>query len=319
MQLTPEEERLWQIFHPFAAAQQSAVLSNNTRFVHYTRAEVAKNILKEREVWMRKSIGMNDFMEVQYGMACLKAAYQSGAADKFKITLDELFKGLRPEIEKLFDDWTKHILLDTYFTCISEHLPAEDITGRLSMWRAYGGTNGVALVMKNGPFTTPSHALKAYASPVAYLSMEKFAIEFARIGNGMAASVDFLKQQGREEIKNRVFNMLRFAAVCTKHPGFAEEREWRVVYSPILAKSEHLIHDIQVIQGAPQPIYKIPLKDIPEEGLNGIEIPALLDRIIIGPSKYPLAIWEAFRDLLAERGVENPHTKVFVSDIPLRQ
>src|SRR5258708_21783069 len=124
-------------------------------------------------------------------MGCLKGGYESGAADKFKIPLDELFKGLRPEIEKLFDDWTKHILLDTYFTCISEHLPAEDITGRLSMWRAYGGTNGVALVMKNGTFTTPSQPLKAYTRPVAYPSIEKFSIKITRNGQGQACSLYF--------------------------------------------------------------------------------------------------------------------------------
>jgi hypothetical protein len=73
-----------------------------------------------------------------------------------------------------------------------------------------------------------------------------------------------------------------------------------------------------IIQGTPQPIYKVPLEDIPEENLRGIEIPAFLERLIIGPTRDPLAVWEAFRDVLVECGVTNPDQKVIVSDVPLR-
>jgi len=95
--------------------------------------------------------------------------------------------------------------------------------------------------------------------------------------------------------------------------------EWRVVYSPSLEESEYLKKEIIVFRGVPQPIYKIPLKDLPEEGLIGIEIPSLLDRIIIGPTEYSQVMYEAFCDLLLEAGVENPSDKVSISNIPLRR
>jgi hypothetical protein len=110
-----------------------------------------------------------------------------------------------------------------------------------------------------------------------------------------------------------------YGAVCTKHPGFAEEVEWRVIHFPWWENSAHLIKETEVIQGVPRPVYKIPLVDIPEEGLFGLTIPALFDRIIIGPTRDPLAMREAFMDLLVKADVEQPHNKVFVSDIPLRQ
>jgi hypothetical protein len=93
---------------------------------------------------------MNDFMEVQYGLQCLYRAYHSEAGKRFQAVLDRLFDGLRTEIEKLFDYWTWRLRTDTYFTCVSEHKgEGEDTLGRLSMWRAYGGTTGVALVMNS--------------------------------------------------------------------------------------------------------------------------------------------------------------------------
>lgn len=55
----------WQISRvlmPHAMARYEAVKSTNTRFVHYTRADVAVSILADKQVWMRKTSCMNDFM-----------------------------------------------------------------------------------------------------------------------------------------------------------------------------------------------------------------------------------------------------------------
>jgi hypothetical protein len=319
MQFTPEQERLFKIFYPYAYKRHSAVLAGNIRFVHYTSAEAAINILRSKEVWMRKSSCMNDFSEVQHGLNCLIKTYNSEAGEVFKRTLNNIFDGLVANIEELFNGWIPHFQINTYFVCLSEHNDLEDSFGRLSMWRAYSETTGVALVMNSLPFLTPSQVLKAYVSPVAYLSDQEFEKEFAQITENIVNEGAFLKQQDRQLIINYVFNAFKFAALCTKHPGFAEEKEWRVVYSPSLEESDHLKKEIQVVGGVPQPIYKIPLKDIPEEGLIGIEIPALLDRIIIGPTQYPLVMYEAFCDLLLEAGVKDPSKMVFISDIPLRR
>jgi hypothetical protein len=96
-------------------------------------------------------------------------------------------------------------------------------------------------------------------------------------------------------------------------------QEWRVIYSPTVEQSPYLTKEIRVVKGVPQPIYKIPLKDIPEIGLTAAAIPTLLNRVIIGPTQYPLALHEAFVDLLTEAGVQDPAAKVCVSDIPLRR
>ncbi len=318
----PEQERFLRILHPYALEQHSRAVSHRTRFVHYTSADTAMSILRSKELWMRKSSCMNDFLEVQYGRNRLYTAYgKSNAGAKFKSTLNRLFDGITTDIEKLFDSWTPHFQTNTYLACLSEHDDREDTFGRLSMWRAYSETAGVALVLNNTAFLTPTPpngGLRADTSPVAYLDDGQFENEVERITKNIAADADLFKTQGREVVTNRIFNLFRFAVLCTKHPGFAEEREWRVIYSPTLQQSPFLTRDIQVVKGVPQPIYKIPLIDIPEIGLT-TAIPALLNRIIIGPTQYPLALHEAFIDLLTEAGVEDPAAKVCVSDIPLRR
>ncbi len=201
---------------------------------------------------------------------------------------------------------------------LSEHLDAEDSFGRLSMWRAFSETTGIALVLNNAPFFSLSNALKVYTSPVAYLDDEAFQQELIKVADGIKANADFVQAQGREAVIAYIFNAFKLAALCTKHPGFQEEKEWRVIYTPTMEKSSHLAKEIEVIGGTPQPVYKIPLRNVPEEDLIGVEIPELLERIIIGPTEYPSAMREAFETLLADAGVDDPVNRIRVSDIPLR-
>jgi hypothetical protein len=320
--MTPNQERLFKIFHSYAAAQHEDVFRNGVRFVYYTTADTAVSILKNKQIWMRKSMCMNDFMEIQYGLQCISSVFQNqDFSVRFRSALDRLFDGLGADVGNLFTSFVPHLQGDTYLTCVSEHRQAEDKLGRLSMWRAYGGTSGVALVMNNAAFQAeaPSDVLKIYGSPVAYLDADKFSEEFSKVLTNIETERDFLQQQGIDEVKSRLFKMLAFAAVATKHPGFAEEREWRVIHCPWWADSAHLAKEVEVVRGSPQAVCKIPLKDIPEEGLTGITIPSLIDRIIIGPCQYPLSTFEAFVRLLGEAGVTEPQNKVVVSNIPLRQ
>ena len=97
------------------------------------------------------------------------------------------------------------------------------------MWRGYGGDTGVAIVLNGDVMLRESHAVGAYSSPVAYLTPAAFAAEFQKIAENIATEAEYVKTLDREIVKTYAFNMLRFTVLCTKHPGFHEEREWRVV------------------------------------------------------------------------------------------
>ncbi len=267
---------------------------------------------------MRNATTMNDYKEVEHGFECLNHAYKGEAGQLFKKVMDENFPGAAAEIETRFNAWLPGLRRDTYLTCVSEHLYGEDTYGRLSMWRAYGGKTGVALVLNSAPFYSETNALKAYSSPVAYLDEAQFARHFAEIVTGMASAADLIQQIGKERTFQLTFNMLRFAVLCTKHPGFREEQEWRVIYSPTMELSERIVGSIETVGGTPQKVFKIPLRNVPEQGLYGMDVPEILDRIIIGPTEFPGAIYQAFHQILTDLGVPNPEQRIAISDIPLR-
>lgn len=315
MDFTPDQYRLMTIFFPHAAEKTVSMRETGRRFVHYTSAEAAMNILSSKSVWMRKTSCMADFTEVEHGLNNLDEAYGGEAGTSLVNVLNSLFDGISADIEELFKGWRPTLSTDTYITCFSEHHDSEDNTGRLSMWRAFSRTTGVAFVFNTAPFVNPSDALKAYTSPVSYEAHEK---DLVKIAENIKESVEFLREQGRETIVGYVFNAFKFGALCSKHPGFKEEVEWRIIYTPSMEKSPYLVKDIQVIGGIPQQIYKIPLQNFPDEGLVGAEIPELIDRIIIGPTAYPSAVREAFEGLLEDAGVSEPRRLICVSDLPIR-
>ena len=87
---------------------------------------------------------------------------------------------------------------------------------------------------------------------------------------------------------------------------------------PIFQQSRRLLPDRVAIAGSPQRIFKIPMVDVPEEGFYGATLPALFQRLLIGPSNTSSQLRREFVELLSEKGVNDAASKVEVSDVPLR-
>lgn len=313
-----DQDPAFEVFHPYAASKTRDAEASGQRFVHYTGAETVMGIIRSRRVWMRKSSTMNDLMEIEHGLDCLRSAYAKHK-DRFSTIFERLFPDFAAKLEGHFNGWLPRFRNDTYISSMSEHDTSEDKLGRLSMWRAYGGRCGVAVVMNQTPFFTPSDALHAYTSPVAYLDEDTFGVEFARLLDSIEERSELVSQMGEEAVFARMFEVFRAAVLCTKHPGFREEREWRIIYSPSYAASEIVEREVVSINGVPQPICKLPLENFPDGGFYGAAIPDLVERVIIGPTEFPRVVRESLIEVLRDAGVPDPDRRVFVSDIPLRQ
>jgi hypothetical protein len=306
-------------FLPYAAIATDRVHAMGCRFAYYSTASTALQMLRGREIWMRNTMVMNDFSEVEHGLSCVIKAYRSDAGARLKGVLEEEYAGISAEFEELFNSWIPGFRRDTFVACLSEHPPEEDLHGRLSMWRAYGGAAGVALVVNGDVLFRPSNALAAYSSPVAYLNEGALDHELDAVATALTQKRDLLKQLGRDGTKHAIFHMLRFAAVCTKHPAFAEEREWRVVASPALESSPLLPVELETIGGIPQKVLKIKLMNHPDEGLTGLEPKELIERVLIGPCEHAEVIGQAIWQALETAGVPDAGQKIVYTGIPLRE
>jgi hypothetical protein len=317
--LDPTHLRMLRIFYPFAYERIVESVRRRVRFVHYTSAETAMKILTGQEVWLRKSSVMNDFMEIEYGLGCLNAALTK-KNERFKRILDRMFPGFSQELEERYSSWLPHFRTDTFIACLSEHDSSEDLLGRLSMWRAYGQPTGVAIVINGRPFMLPTtDALNISFSPVVYLSPAEFEHQLDVLLDRIEDEHQFVQEHDAGTTLNYVFSAFRSAVLCTKHPGFREEREWRLTHSPMFEGSERITVEMATIGGVPQPVCRVPLRHFREEGLVGLEIPALIDRIIIGPTDHPGVIKEAFQQAMLQSGFSDAPNRIVISDIPLRR
>jgi hypothetical protein len=136
--------------------------------------------------------------------------------------------------------------------------------------------------------------------------------------NNIKANTDFLKTLDRQIILAWIFLMLLVGVTSVKHEGFSEEKEWRAIYQPGRAASPLMTYATEVIGGIPQIVYKIPLDKTASSKLEPLDFAAMFDRLIVGPSPYPWAMYEAFVDALTNAGVADAAERIRISEIPLR-
>lgn len=308
------------IFMPYAAAKNKAAIDQNIRFVHYTSVTAGLEIIKTKRLWMRSTTCMSDYREVQHGFDTLNRYFgDPKSRDAFLQAVNGCAAGAAEEAINLFDQWWSNTQLQTYISCMSEHDDGEDLHGRLSMWRAFGRTSTrIALVVKLPLNSGAAIPLNLVFSPVAYFSDERLRREIQMVVENIRANQGFLQTLERPRLVGIVFNMLVNAVVCLKHEGFLEEREWRAIYSPKRNPSKLVETATEVVDGVPQLIYKLPLDSSVSADLAPLDVAALFDRIILGPSQYSWAMYEAYVDALTAAGVKDASARVFASGIPVR-
>jgi hypothetical protein len=312
----PNDDKMLSVFFPYALQKMQEVgAGEGTQFAYYTTAKVAMSILTKKEFWMRNANAMNDYMEVKYGLECLSQVSTTNAYGTFKSALNSAHPNLSDELDTHFGSWVPSILSDTYVTSLSAHTPSDN-NGRLSMWRAYGGKTGVAIVIDGKVVLSQKNSVSLHAGPVMYVTPEEFGAYFQQMADRMVRERSYLKTWKRDELRNIAFTILRSAMLFTKHPGFKEEQEWRVMACPSMFDSPMLKPCVEDVHGTPQIVQKVKLAD--DTGVVGLAIPTLIDRIIIGPCDFPDLITPALRQLLGEAGVSNPAERVWASRIPLR-
>lgn len=306
-------------------AERMAEITPDTRFAHYTSADVAMQIIKakpeNRSLWLRNATEMNDFSEVEFGQHCLMQALSDPAlAKRLKDATAAIHPDLLTNAVKAMDEENRRIKATTYLLSLALHRGEELTRGKLSMWRAYGGSANVCLILNTAAFTTPSTAYDVILSPVLYEGEAGFKRELERLVGNLEDNRDALKQVRPDDLELNLKRALDFAVLSTKHPGFAEEDEWRIIYrTPAPGELGNVPSMVVNVGGIVQMVHYLPMRNIPESGLHNAELNELLDRIIIGPTPNIYPVYDGFVRLLAEAGFDKPHERVIPSGIPLRR
>lgn len=207
-------------------------ITNSTPMLaHYTSIQTIELILKNNEFWLSHPLNMNDHQELIGGL---------GFAWKAINECKELQRAFRTENQYLeflneFQAWQnfygENDGFDLYLGCFSKH----DVTkpdGQLAMWRGYGDYgNGAAFVIDTSKLQPkPDNPLVLAAvyygtDDERYLwcqeKVKVFADHIQRFG---LADTDI------SDAAYYLFERFLLFSLFSKHIGFSEEQEWRVVY-----------------------------------------------------------------------------------------
>jgi hypothetical protein len=319
MQIDPNYMALSDALFGYALARTAEVGSPRKKLAHYTSAENALNILTGKKIWLRSAAVMNDHSEIEHGRAILAACLDTDLGQRFWTVLDQGHAGLAKRVRDRVAASRQRPRDRIFMVSLSEH-DETDRLGRLSMWRAYGGpTAGAAIIFNTEIFDDAQINLMSFASPVLYGGAQVFAPQFEAVIAKLEAGPHLLNGVSADVAFNAVASALDFAILSTKHIGFGEEREWRVIHLPFDYASASVTERLVTIRGTPQLIYELPLVNQPGMNMPKLTLDRLIHTIIIGPALHAETCRRALVEALRMNGVQQPENRVVVSDIPLRQ
>lgn len=305
------------------AARRVAELGPGDRFVHYTAASTALSIIKGdetgyRSMWLHPANSMNDFSEIEWGQHCLTETLKDVLlAERLQRVLDTFEGGMT---DRLFTEMAaerQSIASETYLLSLSLHDRIHARTGLLSMWRAYGGSPNVCMVFNTQPFITQQFAYELTLSPVMYGGPAEFHSHFEEIVFCLEREALGMRILPPIVVRENVKRALGFAVNSTKHPGFSEEREWRVIFHKGGYRSAPPKRII-IKGGAEQTIYEVPFTSIPEKHVYGAEISHAVDRVVIGPAAKPFHLVSQFIEAMSNANFTLPEQRASWCEIPLR-
>ena len=264
---------------------------------------------------------MNDLEEVRFGV--LRGVELARGSQDIRDALGSetrarLFTQHFDHYFALFDN--QHAL-DTYVLCLSEH-DREDHDGMLSMWRGYGSNGGgAAIVLDTGKLravegTPLIIAMVHYGSADERLAwLQGTLSKFARIIRELSLADEKLHLAAFA-----LFDRIKIFSLFSKHRGFSEEREWRIVYVRDRDQENKLAPMFHYWIGPRGVEPKLRLKVAPIEGWTDedLSLTKIVERIILGPSvSSPLAKASVLR-MLDQLGKPSLKERVYASTIPFR-
>ena len=287
------------------------------RFVHYTSAEAAFQVIEKRRVWMRNACCMKDFAEVEHGLGCISKFITSGKSQKLMAALDKCSKpGFAAECMKRFVQFGDGIRYHTYITSFSHYKESGEAGVRLSMMEKFKGESkspSVAMVLNVPAISTGAPGFNAFFSPVLYLNNTEVDQLFDEAIANVEKNGEFIQSCSDSDLFFAILRMFLHVAVAIKRKDFIEEEEWRLIICPTVFPAPHAHRTFKIVSGIPQIVYELPLEF---RVSPDFELSRLFDRIIIGQNVYQAALKSSFEAVLMDAGVWHP--KVLFADLSLR-
>lgn len=268
---------------------------------HYTTISAMERIMCTNEIWFSNPLLMNDVEELRFGIQQGTRAFHESEDLRTACRTSSRWDILASAFEQCYAEFEGQHAFDTYVLCFSEH-DAGNFDGVLSMWRGYGGNgDGAAIVIDTSKINVNEES-PLIISRVHYASAESRLAwidtklrQFANILTDLSLADDELPIAAYA-----IFDRLRVFSLFTKHYGFHEEREWRIVYMSYRDRERRFSHMLHYSTGERgiEPKLKFRVEPIPGLTDEDLSLDKLMHSIILGPTvSNPMAVKSVCRML----------------------
>lgn len=265
--------------------------SKPPHLAHYTSISVLEKTISNNEIWFSHPLFMNDHEEMSFGIReGIRIIQEASAGSTFSDLAGGIdnFNKLSQHYLSFIRVFNTEVSKDVYVFCLSEYDFLTQRDGRLSMWRGYGANgNGVALVF-NTSFLTTAKDSPLLIGKVRYGTAEERVSWVKGSFNKclMILNDNGVTAQNMWRTAWHMFRLTLYHSLSSKHPGFKEEHEWRVVYFSDL-DVHNLLKDRRsyLIRGNTiEPKLKFPIEPLKLEPPQALSFESILEKIVIGPT-----------------------------------
>jgi hypothetical protein len=285
------------------------------RVYHYTNSSSLIRILEDNEVWATNAVFLNDQNEIRHAAVILSRACDT-------VIGDEEFASEDPSQLLLATTAMRRVLnhlhdyIEAYVTCFCSE---GDL---LSQWRGYGEGDGLSIGFDSAELSRVAKATPGIVAglvQVTYDEEQQYAelYELAKRWTRMFLSCLRRDSRTKPHVEAMLFaQCFAWLAATFKHPAFAEEKEWRLVYVrlrlPELLPEESFKLSLRSSKGMVVPFIRIMPCD---EEKDPVRLP--VKSVRVGPHRYPALAASGVWHLVTNLGLAD-EIKVDYSFTPLR-
>ncbi len=288
---------------------------------HYTSLEVGESILRNSEIWLSNPLFMNDYEELSFGLEMGKKLIEESTELKSAFADSDLYFEFISNFLGYYDRFEQEEALNVFVACLSMQ-NREDEDGILSMWRGYGHNGkGIALIFDSSELTALQGSPLTLA-PVHYAST-KDRVDYLSARVNYFCSIISKIEWERRYIYLAAFSFFQrilLYSIFTKHIGFAEENEWRIVYLPSEDKEKILVPMIGYHHGPRgiEPKMRLKIEAMPGVTADNFVFENIIHSLLLGPTGASKLAESSFKRMLQLLGRPELVRKVRSSKIPFR-
>ncbi|GAA6211222.1 MAG: DUF2971 domain-containing protein [Hyphomicrobiales bacterium] len=316
--LNPNQLKVNAIINPKALERYQQLWMPSSRMVHYSQSVNLINIAKSNSIWLHNIENMEDKTEMKYGYEPLQKFINSNKAIKLWNFFDNKCNGLSEKIKYHINGHGHSLLNNTYIFCICEFDPQVPV-GTVEMWKEYARLkegDGVSVKINPIPMRQISDAVGANSYPVIYEDKDALFTLLEDTSERILDNNKLFLELSEEEIFSFMWSVVEQFVYGSKDPFFKNEKEWRVVYNPIVRGENQIMKAVDENSGKDKPKnFALPLQDVP--GLTGLTIKDFLSEVLIPDGKNAMEIKSNLEQTNQDLQLGLSDSSIKIIDLPI--